>query len=83
MTLKEEEEVFIATGLYREKPKSGVYIRGRIASVGSGYRVKYGIEAYFMPKQKALAAERSVRQGANAASLSAGQWKSCYRQIKL
>lgn len=65
VTLK-EEGVFIATGLHREKPKSGVYIRGRIASVGSGYRMKYGIEAYFMPKEKALKAERSVRQGATA-----------------
>ena len=66
VTLKEEEGVFIATGLHHEKPESGVYIRGRIASVGTGYRMKYGIEAYFMPKEKALRAERSVRQGANA-----------------
>lgn len=66
VTLKEEEGVFIATGLHREKPKSGVYIRGRVKGEDSGYRMKYGIEAYFMPKEKALKAERSVRQGANA-----------------
>jgi len=66
VTLKEEEGVFVATGLHREKPKTGVYIRGRVSSVNSGFRVKYGIEAYFMPKDKALKTERSLRQGAHA-----------------
>ncbi len=66
VTLKEEEGVFIATGLHREKPDSGVYIRGRIKGERNGYLLKYGIEAYFMPKEKALKAERSVRQGATA-----------------
>lgn len=66
VSLKEREGVFIATGLHREKPESGVYIRGRITRVGASYRMKYGIEAFFMPRDKALQAERSVRQGANA-----------------
>lgn len=66
VTLKEKDGVFIATGLHREKPKSAVSIRGRVAQVGSSYRMKYGIEAYFMPKEKALKAERSLRQGADA-----------------
>ena len=66
VTLKEEEGIFIATGLYHERPKSGVYIRGRVKGVDGGYRMKYGIEAYFMPKEKALKTEHSVRQGANA-----------------
>lgn len=66
VTLEEEEGVFVATGLQREKPKSGVFIRGRVTSMGGSYRMKYGIEAYFMPKKKALEAERSVRRGASA-----------------
>ncbi len=66
VSLKEEDGIFFASDLHREKPESGVYIRGRVVSLGSSYRVKYGIEAYFMPKKKALKAERSVRQGANA-----------------
>jgi len=76
VTLKEEEGFFVATGLHREKPKSGVYIRGRVTSVGGGYRMKYGIEAYFMPKEKALKAERSVRQGANAEVYLLGSGKA-------
>jgi uncharacterized membrane-anchored protein len=66
VTLKEKEGVFVATGLKREKPESGVFIRGRVMNVRGRYRMKYGIEAYFMPKKKALEAEKSVRQGANA-----------------
>jgi len=64
--LKEEGGYFVATGLYREKPSSGLYIRGRVNRDGSRYRMKYGIEAYFMPKVKALKAERSLRRGAEA-----------------
>lgn len=66
VTLKEEGDVFVATGLYHEKPESTLFIRGRVIGGVNGYRMKYGIEAYFMPKEKALQAEKSVRQGANA-----------------
>lgn len=80
-TLKEEEGVFIATGLYREKPSSGVYIRGRITSVGNSYRLKYGIEAYFMPKEKALKAEQSLRQGAAAHVYLLGNGKAAIARL--
>jgi uncharacterized membrane-anchored protein len=69
VTLKKEEGVSIATGLYHEKPKSGVFIRGRVSrdeTIRRGYSMKYGIEAYFMPKKKAHRVEHSLRQGANA-----------------
>ena len=66
VTLKEEDGVFVAAGLHHEKPRTGVFIRGRVKGLDSGYRMKYGIEAYFMPKEKALETERSVRQGATA-----------------
>ena len=72
---------FIATGLHGEKPKSGIYIRGRVTSVGGGYRMKYGIEAYFMPKEKALKAERSVRQGANAEVYLLGSGKAAIAKL--
>ncbi len=81
VTLKEEEGVFIATGLHREKPESGVYIRGRIAGARNGYLMKYGIEAYFMPKEKALKAERSVRQGAKAQIYLLGSGKAAIAKL--
>ncbi len=81
VTLKEEDGIFIATGLHREKPESGVYIRGRVTRVGGRYRMKYGIEAYFMPKEKALKAERSVRQGANAEVYLLGNGKAAIAKL--
>lgn len=53
-----------------EKPDSGPFIRGRIDTrntrSGKFYRIRYGIEAYFAPKEKALALERHLRTSAVA-----------------
>lgn len=82
VALKEENKVFVPTGLYRQKPDSGVFIRGRVISVGSSYRMKYGIEAYFMPKEKAKTTERSVRQGANAEVYLSSSGKAAIANLK-
>lgn len=81
VTLKKEGGIYIATGLHREKPDSGIYIRGRVTSVGGSYHMKYGIEAYFMPKKKASNAERSVRQGANAEVYLLGNGKAAIAKL--
>ncbi|MCH8543052.1 MAG: GDYXXLXY domain-containing protein [Alcanivorax sp.] len=53
-----------ATGLSRVQPEEGVFLRGRIVwSSGAFYRVRYGIEAWFAPKEKALALERDLVSG--------------------
>ena len=44
-----------------EKPDSGVFLRGRIQNRGARYHIKYGIEAYFAPKDKALELEDKLR----------------------
>ncbi|MCO1334409.1 GDYXXLXY domain-containing protein [Microbulbifer sp. OS29] len=80
--LRQGEVVYVGlqkkdSGLYDfasvslEKPHSGVFLKGRIASLGvwgatDKYRVDYGIEAYFAPKEKALALEEQLRIGAVA-----------------
>ncbi len=50
------------------KPKQGIFLRGRIQtyrynSNQESYQVKYGIEAFFAPKKKALALEHDLRGG--------------------
>jgi uncharacterized membrane-anchored protein len=45
-----------------DKPNEGVFLRGRISRVYSSYTVKYGIEAYFAPKKKALQLEKDLRK---------------------
>ena len=44
-------------------PGEGVFVRGRIASTGERRRVKFGIEAYFAPKDRALQIESDLRDG--------------------
>lgn len=46
-----------------EKPDSGVFLRGRLQSRHRGIDVRYGLEAWFAPKDKALELERELRDG--------------------
>jgi len=43
-------------------PSDGVFLKGRISNSHAPYRVKYGIEAFFAPKEKALKLERELRK---------------------
>lgn len=68
--LKPDEKGLMGySGISAQKPDQGMFIRGRIQNRfagNSGYRVKYGIEAYFAPKKKALELEKKLRQSAVA-----------------
>ena len=46
-----------------DKPAEGIFLRGRILDNQPPYRVKYGIEAFFAPKKKALKLEQELRNG--------------------
>ena len=69
VTLRQNE-----SGLYEyeavslEQPEQGIFLRGRVERrrydrKTSPVRIKYGIEAYFAPKEKALALEKELRGG--------------------
>lgn len=54
-----------------DEPTQGTFIRGRIKNRRYDndvqyFRINYGIEAYFAPKEKALALESDLRDGAVA-----------------
>ena len=53
---KDDEYVFAGASL--ERPAEGVFLRGRLATIFTPYRIKFGIEAFFAPKEKALALEK-------------------------
>lgn len=57
-------------GVSYEKPDTGLFIRGRIKDqrfrTSGTYRVRFGIEAYFAPKDKAIALEKQLRSPARA-----------------
>ncbi|WP_444921794.1 GDYXXLXY domain-containing protein [Microbulbifer sp. CnH-101-G] len=77
--VREGEVVYVSlkkapSGLYEfsgaslDKPSEGVFLKGRVVGRNAWraklfYRVKYGIEAYFAPKAKALQLERELRDG--------------------
>lgn len=46
-----------------ERPAEGLFLRGRIQRGRAPYRVRYGIEAFFAPKEEALRLERELREG--------------------
>jgi len=63
VALKPEGRYHVADALLHEPPEQGPFIRGRVRWAGSEiYRIDYGIEAFFMPKRKALAAQQAVRE---------------------
>ena len=72
--------VFDQAGL--EKPGSGPFIRGRINTRSTKhFDVRYGIEAYFAPKEKALALEKDLRHGAVAIIMLARNGRATLKEI--
>ncbi|MBW2540690.1 MAG: GDYXXLXY domain-containing protein [Deltaproteobacteria bacterium] len=61
-----EGGVWHATRVQREQPLSGLFLRGRLSQAWSRdeqpLRIRYGIEAWFAPKAKALEIEAAVRR---------------------
>lgn len=71
------------TGASLEKPATGVFLRGRVASryYSSDVRIKYGIEAFFAPKEKALALEDELRDGGIAVLMVSDSGKARLKEV--
>lgn len=83
VTLKLNDE-----GLYEEvtaslsKPESGIFIRGRMKGTeGETIGIRYGIEAFFAPKEKALDLEKKLRSGGIAVVMLAENGKPALKDI--
>lgn len=68
------------------RPDDGIYIRGRVQ--GNRYYspqdkidVKYGIEAFFAPKEKALALEKQLRDGGVAVLMVSKSGKARLKNV--
>lgn len=59
----DDEQLYTLASASLQKPPNGIFLRGRITNGYSPYRVKYGIEAFFAPKKKALRLEKDLQQG--------------------
>ena len=66
VALEQEDESWRAAGIQLSKPASGVFLRGRLqhnwSADDSSFRVRYGIEAWFAPKVKAIEIEQATRR---------------------
>ncbi len=80
---KNKEGVYSYAGATLHKPTEGMFIRGRIdrhrfssRKPAKEYRVRFGIEAFFAPKEKALQLEKMLRHNAVAVVKVAGNGKA-------
>ena len=69
------------------KPEQGIFIRGRLqrrhwAWNGRDQTIKYGIEAFFAPKERALKLEADLRNGGHARQQWQSHLKRCHSQSK-
>ena len=81
-----KNDVHVFDGASLRKPASGLYIRGRLQSpwinqAEQSYRIRYGIEALFAPKEKALALEDQLRGGGIAVVMLADNGKAALKGI--
>jgi len=88
VSLKENDKgLYELAGARLEKPKEGIFIRGRLQ-----YRhwffdndrsgdIKYGIEAFFAPKERALQLERDLRNGGIAVVMVASNGKATLKDV--
>jgi uncharacterized membrane-anchored protein len=69
VTLKQgDKELYEYAAVTLDKPDSGIFLRGRIENRHyeekvKYFRIKYGIEAFFAAKEKALQLESDLRAG--------------------
>ncbi len=73
-------------GASLDEPTDGLFIRGRVQmprwhSRADDYRLRYGIEAYFAPKEKALALEKKLRAGGVAKIMVAKNGKATLKEV--
>ncbi len=79
-----ENGVHEYAGASLQKPGSGQFIRGRTHYTGWNSEkidVKYGIEAFFAPKEDALALEKELRTGAIAKIMLSGSGSATLKEV--
>lgn len=68
------------------KPESGIFLRGRIENrhyekKAKYFRLKYGIEAFFAPKDKALALQNNLRKNGVAILMVSDDGKARLKDV--
>lgn len=79
---KTEDNYWTLESVSLDKPEDGVFLRGRLQNRHSGFNVRYGIEAWFAPKNKALKLERDLREGGTAVLMVGSNGKAVLKDIQ-
>ncbi len=82
---KTDKDLYVYNGVEFKKPNNTLFIRGRIQAPyphrSDDFPVKYGIEAYFAPKEKALELEKRLRDNAIATIMVSKNGKAALKDI--
>ena len=81
-----EDGLYEYSGLSLQMPSSGVFLRGRVAyhyRTGEidNLQIKYGIEAFFAPREKALALEQDLRDGGVAVLMVSERGRAALKTV--
>ena len=75
----DDEHMF--AGASFERPAEGVFLRGRLVTVTAPYRVRFGIEAFFAPKDRAVELEKDLRNGGTAVLMVAASGRAALEDV--
>ncbi|MBF8269721.1 MAG: hypothetical protein HW386_1430 [Gammaproteobacteria bacterium] len=73
-----DDGISVYDGASLARPASGLFIRGRVQG---DQNIKYGIEAFFAAKEKALELEEKLRTGGLAKVMIAGNGKAALQDV--
>lgn len=82
----DEKGDYIYAGASLQRPAEGVFLRGRLANRRyhdrrHKLRIKYGIEAYFAPREKAQAMEKVLRRQAVSVLMVADNGRAALKAV--
>ena len=75
------DDLYEFAGASLAPPAGGIFLRGRLVSASEPYRVKYGIEAFFAPKDRALKLESDLRDGGVAVLMVTGAGQAALEDV--
>ncbi len=64
-----------------EEPAEGIFLRGRVTDDDVPIRIRYGIEAFFAPKERALKLESDLRDGGTAVLMVSGNGRAALKDV--
>ena len=76
-----DDDAYVYAGASLERPAEGVFLRGRLVTISAPYRVRFGIEAFFAPKESALALEKDLRNGGTAILMVSGGGRAALKDV--